>query len=106
MAFKRLGMAFFTRPRLLLSCRRPSLRPAGKERSGYHEAVAMQAATWAAALGGGELIRKMRPFEEPRASPLIVRQLKEGHGVLFSKAVYADMTHETRRKHGFEGFSE
>ena len=48
----------------------------------------------------------MRHFEEPHAQPLIVGQLKEKHGDLFSKAVYADMTHETRRKHGFEGFSE
>jgi hypothetical protein len=44
--------------------KRPSLRSAGTEGSGYHWPVAMQTTTRAAALGKVVFIRKMRPFEE------------------------------------------
>ena len=44
----------------------------------YHEADAAQSATRAAVQGGGVLIRKMRPFEEPHAVALV-----KGHGGLF-----------------------
>jgi hypothetical protein len=67
MPVKRLGMALFLSPHLLLSCTRPSLRPAGTQGLGYHWAFAVQTATRAAIQAGVVLIRKTRPFEEPHA---------------------------------------
>jgi len=64
---KWLGMALFSSPHLLLRCKGPSLRPAGKEGSGFHWGVALQAATRAAVQVGVDLIRKMRFFEDPHA---------------------------------------
>ena len=54
----------------------------------------MQTATRAAAQGGGELIRKMRPFEEPRAllsGRWASIALGKGHGGLFSKAALNEL---------------
>lgn len=62
-----LGIALFSRPHLLLRWKRPSLRPDGTKRSGYHWAVAAQSANRAAVQSGGAVIRKMRPFKEPHA---------------------------------------
>jgi hypothetical protein len=60
-------MILFSRTHLLLRRMRSSLRPAGIESDRYHEAVAVQATPRTASQSGGDLIRKMRPFEEPHA---------------------------------------
>jgi len=52
--FRMLGMALFSRIHLLLSCKQPSLRPAGEEGDGFYDSVFMQTATRAAALDGGD----------------------------------------------------
>jgi hypothetical protein len=63
------GSAWHSSPARIYSYggKRPSLRPAGTKGCGYHESLAVQPATRAAAQIGGDLIRKMRPFEEPHA---------------------------------------
>jgi hypothetical protein len=60
-------MPLFSRAHLLLQRMRSSLRPAGIKGNRYHEAVAVQPTPRTASLSGGDLIRKMRPFEEPHA---------------------------------------
>jgi hypothetical protein len=85
-------MALFLSPHLLLRWKRPSLRPAGTEDGGYNQAIAMQAATRTATQGGGTLIRKMRPFEEPHTVAFhkdIVKLARQGTLVQFERISYA-----------------
>jgi len=55
---KWLGMALFSSPHLLLRCKRPSLWPAGTEGCGFHEGVAVQTTTRAAAMSVGLLFER------------------------------------------------
>jgi hypothetical protein len=64
-------MALFSSPHLLLRCKRPCLRSAGKEGYRFNWVVALQITTRAAAYVRGSFIRKMRPFEESHTSHLV-----------------------------------
>jgi hypothetical protein len=82
-------MALLSRKHLLLRCKRPSLRSAGKEGRGYHLKIAVQTATRAAAKARADLIRQMLPYKESHTFALGIETLlpskMRGMGVSFRK---------------------